>query len=76
VTVVCAASRPIPPVLTPSAMATMEARPYSPFWGMSAAQKSSLLSLLPASEVNPMSTSNAMHHPMQDWAPPLVPPLL
>src|SRR2546425_5585603 len=55
----------MPPVLTPSAIATMEPMPSCPGSGSMAAQKSSLMSLRPASDAKPMSRSNAMHQDKQ-----------
>ena len=66
VTVVCAASLPMPPVLTPSAIAAIAPQPSSgPFWGSMAAQKSSLWAFRPATLAKPMSISNAMHQHTQ-----------
>ena len=59
-TVVCAASRPRPPMETPSAMAAI--RPRAASWASArcAAAKSSLPSRMPRALCQPMSTSSCM----------------
>src|SRR3982751_6710584 len=62
----------MPPVLTPSATATMEPMPSCPGSGSMAAQKSSLVFFRPARVAKPMSRSNAMHQCKQVQCPILV----